>query len=163
MTLRYPLCLCLLILAFGCSKDKYSVSPGLRIKSYTANVPFNGDFNAVLVYSQKNGKLNGDSLLVIRHRYNQTPPTIEPSDTFFTQLLVGGDPANPDVDIPATNYAEFHFTLPYTVLHTIDHEIIIDGDTTKESDSLDLAFVLTDLSGRASDTVKTGKIVVKNQ
>ena len=162
MRLRYPLCFCLFIIAFGCSKDKYSVKPSLRIKSYTAEVPFNGNFNAVLVYSQKNGKLDGDSLLVIRRRYNQTPPSTQPSDTFFTQLIVG-DPSNPDVTIPASDYAEFHFSLPYTVLHTIDNLIIVNGDTTKESDSLDLGFVLTDLSGRASDTVRTGRIVVKNQ
>ncbi|MDP4130791.1 MAG: hypothetical protein Q8939_11575, partial [Bacteroidota bacterium] len=107
--------------------------------------PIGGDFNAVLEYSQKNGKINGDSLTIIRHRYNQKPvPTnIQTTDTFAT--ILNSDPA-----IPNSNSAEFSVTLAY-------NDIQIDNG---ENDTIDFRFFLTDLSGRKSDTVSTGQIVL---
>jgi hypothetical protein len=111
-------------------------------------VPSGGTFNAVLAYSQKKGKINGDSLTIIRHRYNQTPvpPQYQTSDTFLTILT--SDPAIPDA-----NSAEFSVSLDYNFIHI---------DNNDENDSIDFRFILTDLSGRKSDTPRTGMIVLLN-
>jgi hypothetical protein len=143
-----PVLLCLFLFILGCSKDKFEVNPSLRIKSYSATVPSGGTFNAVLAYSQKKGKINGDSLTIIRHRYNQTPvpPQYQTSDTFLT--ILSGDPAIPDA-----NSAEFSVSLDYNFIHI---------DNNNENDSIDFRFILTDLSGRKSDTPRTGMIVLLN-
>ncbi len=146
MRSRYPLLFSLFLFALGCSKDKFEVNPSLRIKSFTKTVPVNGTFNTVLEYSQKNGKIDGDTLLVFRHRYNQLPlpvgtPTV---DTFFTILSSSGTP------IPNSNSAEFSLNLDYINIH-------IDNG---ENDTIDFQFALIDLARRSSDTVRTGKIVI---
>ena len=145
---RIPMFFCLFLFALGCSKDKFEVNPSLRIKSFTAIVPPGGTFNAVLAYSQKKGKINGDSLTIIRHRYNLTPipPTFQTSDTFLTILT--GDPAIPDA-----NSADFSVSLDYNFIHI---------DNNNENDSIDFRFILTDLAGRKSDTARTGMIVLLN-
>ncbi|HEY4155697.1 MAG TPA: hypothetical protein VGM24_09715 [Puia sp.] len=143
---RIPLFFCLALFALGCSKDKFEVNPSLRVKSFTGVVPVGGTFNAVLEYSQKKGKIDGDTLIVYRHRYNQKPlpigtPTV---DSFYTILSGSG------ATIPDANSAEFSLDLDYTNIH-------IDNG---ENDTIDFQFALIDLAGRSSDTVRTGKIVV---
>jgi hypothetical protein len=105
--------------------------------------------HAVLEYSQKKGKISGDSLTIIRHRYNQkpvSPPDQQTNDTILT--ILNGDPDA----IPDANSAEFNVSLDYTFIH-------IDNG---ENDSIDFRFILTDLSGRKSDTVRTGMVVLLN-
>ncbi|HVY75167.1 MAG TPA: hypothetical protein VG890_10075 [Puia sp.] len=146
MHYRFPLFGCLFLFLLGCSKDKYNVNPSIRIKSYTEIVPQGGTFNTVLEYTQKKGKIEGDTLYVYRNRYNQKPlpdgvPTV---DSFYTILSGSGDA------IPDVNKAEFSLSLDYNSIH-------IDNG---ENDTIDFQFALVDLSGRSSDTVRTGKIVV---
>lgn len=145
MRSRFALFFCVLLFILGCSKDKFLDRPSIRVKSFTAVVPVGGDFQADLEYSQKKGVINGDSLTIIRHRYNLKPvPTdIQTSDTFVTQLTS-------DPQIPNSNSADFKLTLAY-------NDIQIDNG---ENDTIDFRFFLTDLSGRRSDTVKTGQIVL---
>lgn len=145
MRSRFSILFCVLFFILGCSKDKFLDKPTIRVKSFTPVVPIGGDFNAVLEYSQKKGVINGDSLTIIRHRYNLKPvPTdIQTTDTFTTILT--SDPA-----IPNSNTADFSVTLAY-------NDIQIDNG---ENDTIDFRFLLTDLSGRRSDTVRTGQIVL---
>jgi hypothetical protein len=145
MKSRLTLLIAVFLLILGCSKDKFLDKPSLRVKSFTSEVPIGGDFSAVLEYSQKKGALDGDTLTIIRHRYNAKPvPTdIQTSDTFMT--LLSGDQA-----IPNSNSADINVTLAY-------NDIQIDNG---ENDTIDFRFLLTDLSGRTSDTVKTGQIVL---
>jgi hypothetical protein len=86
---------CLLLVVLGCSKDQNSAKPSLKMKSYTDLVTPDGSFNAVLTYSQSGGNLSGDTLLIFRHRYNQTqvPPNYLTSYTFMTFL-----PQTPDAN-----------------------------------------------------------------
>lgn len=144
MSPRYPFLFCIFLFALGCSKDKFEVKPSIRIKSYTKTVQPGGNFNAVLEYSQKNGKIDGDTLIGIRHRYtisNNPSP-----DTFSTILTSAG------LQIPDANSAEFSISLDYNYLH-------ISSDSSI-NDTVDFQFALIDLAGRKSDTVRTGKIVI---
>ena len=142
MKSNYPVLFCVFLFVLGCSKDKFEVNPTIRIKSYTKTVPENGDFNAVLEFSQKNGKINGDTLIGIRHRYNPYPNPN--SDTFSTIL------SNANSPIPDGNSADFSLTLPYTYTH----------NAVNDNDTIDFQFALIDVDGRRSDTVRTGKIVI---
>jgi hypothetical protein len=134
---------CLLILVLGCSKDQNSSSPSIKMKSYTNVVTSDGSFNAVLTYSQSGGNLSGDTLTILRHRYNQlpVPPNDQTSDTFMTLLP----------QTPSSNKAEFSASLSWANI-----SYGING----ENDTFDFRFVLTDLKGNHSDTAATGKVVV---
>jgi hypothetical protein len=132
---------CIFLFMLGCSKNNQAV-PSIKVKSFTDHVPPGGNFDAVLTYSQKNGNLSGDTLFVIRHRYNQkpVPPDNQTTDTFNTIMPV----------TPSTNSAEFSLSLAYSDIH-------IDNG---ENDTIDFRFVLKDMNGKLSDTAITGKIVL---
>jgi hypothetical protein len=130
------------LFSWGCTKDN---SPGggpvIGIKSYTSAVYNDGnDFNAVITFSQKGGSPSGDSLTIIRHRYNQSYVP-NPVDTFGTRL-----PITPSVD-----KAEFTATLQWQFI-----EYGING----ENDTCDFRFVLVDLNQNHSDTVSTGTVII---
>jgi hypothetical protein len=141
MKSRLLVLFCIFLFILGCSKDNQAV-PSIKVKSFTNLVPPGGDFNAVLTYSQKNGNLSGDTLFIIRHRYNQKPILTGtlPVDTFNTIMPV----------TPSTNSAELSLSLTYVNIH-------IDNG---ENDTIDFRFVLKDMNGKLSDTAMTGKIVV---
>jgi hypothetical protein len=141
MKSRLPFLFCILLLVLGCSKDNQAV-PAIKIKSFTDQVAPNGVFNAVLTYSQKNGNMSGDTLFVIRHRFNQkpVPPDFQTSDTFNTLMPI----------TPSANSAEFTVALSYSNIH-------IDNG---ENDTIDFSFVLKDINGNLSDTATTGKVVL---
>jgi hypothetical protein len=143
MKSRILILFCFFLMALGCSKDQNSAKPSLKMKSYTDLVTPDGSFNAVLSYSQSGGNLSGDTLLIFRHRYNQTPvpPNDLTSDTFMTFL-----PQTPDA-----NKAEFSASLSWANI-----SYGING----ENDTFDFKFVLIDLKGNRSDTAATGKVVV---
>src|SRR5450432_1685800 len=105
MKSRLPVLFCIFLGLLGCSKDNNTVNPSIAIKSYSDHVPANGIFNAVLTFSQKNGSLSGDSLVVIRHRLNQTPIPVgeEKPDTFSTYLPI----------MPSTDKADFSLSLDW--------------------------------------------------
>jgi len=134
---------CFVLMVLGCSKDQNSAKPSLKVKSYTSEVTPDGSFNAVLSYSQSGGNLSGDTLMIFRHRYNQTPvpPTDMTSDTFMTFM-----PQTPDA-----SKAEFSASLSWANI-----SYGING----ENDTFDFKFVLIDLKGNRSDTAATGKVVV---
>jgi hypothetical protein len=132
---------CIFLLALGCSKDNNSAGPDISIKSYTNAVYNDGrDFNAVLNFSQKNGNISGDSLVIIRKRYNQSFVAI-PNDTFGTRLPV----------TPSATKAEFSVSLPW---FTIQYGI------NGENDTCDFRFVLLDQNMNHSDTAVTGTVII---
>jgi hypothetical protein len=143
MKSRVFILLFIFLMALGCSKDSNSGKPSLKMKSYTDLVPPDGNFTAVLSYSQSGGNLSNDTLLIFRHRYNQTPvpPNDQTSDTFMTFL-----PQTPDA-----SKAEFSASLSWANI-----SYGING----ENDTFDFKFVLVDLKGNRSDTAATGKVVV---
>ena len=130
------------LLTLGCSKDNNPTGgPTIAIKSYTSSVYNNGnDFNAVLTFSQKGGNPSGDSLTIIRHRYNQSYVAV-PVDTFGTRLPI----------VPAVDKAEFTATLAWVYI-----EYGING----ENDTCDFRFVLVDQNLKHSDTVATGTVII---
>jgi len=129
------------LLALGCTKDNNGGGPSISIKSYTSSVFNNGnDFNAVLSYSQKGGNLSGDSLVIIRRRFNQSYVS-NPRDTFSTRLPT----------TPSTDNAEFSASLAWQ-----DIEYGING----ENDTCDFRFVLIDQNMKHSDTAATGTVII---
>jgi hypothetical protein len=130
-------------MVLGCSKDNNQSAPSIKIKSYTNYVNSDGAFNAVLTYSQKSGNLSGDTLWIIRHRYNQlpVPPSDLTSDTFMTLMP----------ETPNTTSAEFSASLSWANI-----SYGING----ENDTFDFRFILIDLNGNHSDTAVTGKVIV---
>ena len=129
-------------MTFGCSKDNNKTNPTIKVKSFTSLVAPDGVFGAVLTYSQKNGNLSGDTLFIIRHRYNEkpVPPDNQTTDSFYT-IMPG---------TPNASSAEFSVNLSYSDIH-------IDNG---ENDTIGFSFILRDLNGNASDTATTGKIVL---
>jgi len=131
------------LLLLGCSKDNNSTNPSIKVKSFTDHVAPDGNFSAVLSYSQKSGSLSGDSLVIFRHRYNLTPvpPGEEKPDTFSTSL-----PMTPNVSKAEFTVSLAWFNLTYGI--------------NSENDTFDFRFVLIDGNGNHSDTTATGKVVV---
>jgi hypothetical protein len=133
---------CFFLMALGCSKNNNSTGPTIKIKTYTNQVNPDGAFNAVLSYSQNSGSLSGDSLVVLRRRFNQTQvPDDQKRDTFITLLP----------QTPNASKAEFSATLVWNFI-----QYGING----ENDSCDFRFVLIDQNGNHSDTVGTGLVVI---
>jgi hypothetical protein len=141
---RSPLCLfCLFLLALGCSKGNSSTGgPSISVKDYTNAVPNGGTFQADLTFSQSGGNISGDSLVIIRRRYNQVPvPAGEERDTFGTRLP----------STPSASKANFNAQLAWE-----DIEYGIDG----ENDTCDFRFVLIDQNSKPSDTATTGIVII---
>jgi hypothetical protein len=143
MKSKLPLLFFMYFLALGCSKDNNGAAPSISMKSYTDHVSNGNSFGATLSYSQKNGTLAEDSLIIIRRWYNHTPfpPGVAVIDTFLTFMP----------DMPNTSSAEFNVNIAYENLYV---------DLGGEADTIDLRFVLTDYNGNHSDTATTGKIVI---
>jgi hypothetical protein len=142
------LCLiCIFSLVLGCSKNSSSAGgPVISIKSYSDYVPNGGEFDADLSFSQSDGNISGDSLVILRRRYNvnTTVPAGQERDTFITTLPI----------TPKTGKADFNATLYWE-----DIEYGIDGD----NDTCDFRFVLIDQNSKHSDTAATGKVIILQQ
>lgn len=130
------------LITLGCSKDQNQIGPTIKLKSYTDQVVNGSFFTAQLSYSQKNGNISGDSLVILRRRYNQTQvPPDQQRDTFITTL-----PQTPDA-----SKAEFTASLDWSII-----QYGIDG----ENDTCDFRIILIDQKGNHSDTVTTGKVII---
>ena len=133
---------CVFLLVLGCTKNQNQTGPTIKLKSNTGYVSNGNVFNAVLSYSQNSGNLSGDSLVILRRRYNLTPvPPDQVRDTFITTLP----------QTPNTSTAEFSASLDWTII-----QYGING----ENDTCDFRFVLIDQKGNHSDTVTTGKVII---
>ncbi len=134
---------CTMFMVLGCSKDNNSTVPAISIKSFTDHVVAGGAFNAVLNYTQSGGNFTGDTLLILRHRFNAkpVPPDNQTSSDSVNTLMP---------NTPNTDKAEFSVSLSYENIH-------IDNG---ENDTISFSFILFDAKGKHSDTATTGKIVL---
>ena len=79
MKLRTSVCLVLLILSFGCSKDKFTTIPQVDAKSISPDLVFQGDIiKFVSKFTDKEGDL--DSVLIVYKWYADN--TVTYVDTF---------------------------------------------------------------------------------
>lgn len=128
-------------MVLGCSKDNNQGKPSISLKSYTDAVYNDGrDFNAILTFKQTNYNISGDSLVVIRRRYNQSYVDV-PNDTFPTRLPY----------FPNDPTGEFTVKLLWLYL-----QYGVNG----ENDTCDFRFVLIDQNSIHSDTVSTGQVII---
>jgi hypothetical protein len=146
MKSRLLVLFCIFFMILGCSKDGNQSKPSIKLVSYDAVVLPNSVFNAHFTFSQSGGSISGDSLFIIYHRYNRS--LIPPDDdrgNFDTTLLA---------ETPPASKAEFTVNLDWSFL---------SYGINDENDTIDLSFILTNLAGKRSDTVKTSKIIVVYQ
>jgi hypothetical protein len=146
MKLKLPVLLCILFIAFGCSKDNNSSIPNIKLESYNSEVDPDGIFRGQFSYSQSKGNLTGDSLVIHYHRYNESQI---PDEDLRPDSLITNMPSTPNA-----NKAEFTVDLSWVAL---------SYGINNENDTIDLSFVLVDPQGNHSDTVKTGKVIVVYQ
>jgi hypothetical protein len=143
MKFRSLILFCLIALGlFACNKDKYQTKPQISLTSINSLVPVNGDIDAILQFTQKNGRLGQGTFSSIRVRLNQDP------------LLPGEGNADtvvlPIPDFPDKNQGQFQFTPGYSYLH----------ESGSENDTFLFKFSVVDRVGNKSDTLTTGKVVV---
>jgi len=133
-------------MALGCSKDGNQSTPNIKLTSYDAVVLPNSIFNAHFTFSQSGGSISGDTLFIIYHRYNRSLiPTDEDRGSYDTTLLA---------ETPDASKADFTVNLDWSFL---------SYGINNENDTIDLSFILMNLAGKHSDTVKTSKIIVVYQ
>jgi hypothetical protein len=146
MKSRLIVLFCIFFLALGCSKDNNTTKPTIKVISYSSQVRPGESFEAKLSFSQSSGNISGDTLVILYHRLNQS--------------VVPPDDLRPDADTtfmpetPGSDKAEFTASLLWDY---------ISYGINNENDTVEFGFVLIDLNGNRSDTVKTGKVIVLQQ
>ena len=133
----------LLVILFGCGKDKFETKPRLEIKAYSDKDIFQGQSLRIrLNYFDKEGDLNGAPVIGILRRLNQIPlgPLQDKVDTFRKTLP----------DFPSKDNGEISFELPFDFLK----------ESLVENDTIMFRFAVEDLAGNKSDTVDSDPVVV---
>jgi hypothetical protein len=132
----------LLFLALACNKDQYQTKPQITIESINTIIPVGGGMQAMLKFTQKDGKLGQGTFIAIRNRLNiqGLPPGTSSTDTLVS----------PIPEFPDKNDGEFQFTLDYTYLHQSD----------TQNDTIIFKFAVVDRVGNKSDTIPSPQIVV---
>lgn len=131
------------MILFGCGKDKFETKPRLEIKSYSEKHIFPGQSLLIRInYYDKEGDLNGSPVIGILRRLNQLPLPIgqDKIDTFRNTLP----------DFPSKDNGEISFELPYDFLK----------ESLVENDTIMFRFAVEDLAGNKSDTVDSDQIVI---
>ena len=132
------------ILFAACGKDKFETKPKIEFAEYDKIVVPNSLFSARINYFDKEGDLNGGSLVALRVRLNNNPP-IAPSQykpELYTYVLP---------DFPAKDKAEILFQLPHSSL----------DESPTLNDTMLFKFVVTDKAGNESDTLVSDIIVAR--
>ncbi|HMH34384.1 MAG TPA: hypothetical protein VK543_15205 [Puia sp.] len=134
----------LVLLGVTCNKSKYQTKPQISIESINSPVPVGGSMQAMLKFTQKDGKLGQGSFIAIRNRLNQQqlPPGTASADTLVS----------PIPEFPDKNEGEFQFTLDYTYLHQSD----------TQNDTIRFKFAVVDRVGNKSDTISSPIIVIES-
>lgn len=133
----------LVIILFGCGKDKFETKPKLEIKDYSSRDIFQGmSLRIRLNYFDKEGDLNGAPVIGVLRRLNQVPLPVgqDKVDTFRTTLP----------DFPAKDNGEISFELPYDFLK----------ESLVENDTIMFRFAVEDRAGNKSDTVDSDQVVI---
>lgn len=130
------------ILFAACSKDKFETKPKIEFAEYDKIIAPNGILNFRLTYYDKEGDLDGGSLVALRVRLNNNPP-IAPSQ-YKPELYTYTLPA-----FPSKDKAELSFQLPHSSL----------DESPTLNDTMLFKIVVTDRAGNESDTLVSDKIV----
>ncbi len=133
----------LLMIAFGCSKDKYQTKPQISIKSYDPDkiIPVNGQMTIKFNYTDKEGDLADGQFVYYPKRVNQIPYSIPYVDSVVTPL---------DSDIPDKESGEIELRLDWLNLQ----------QSYDETDTVMLYFVLVDRAGNRSDSIASDRFAV---
>jgi hypothetical protein len=133
-------------LIISCGKSSYTTKPQITVESITSIVPFGGNLEAKIQYTQKTGDLGDGTLIAIRNRLNVNPP--RGSGNSSPDSLTYSIPS-----FPNTKKGEIDFTLEYDYLNQ-GH---LDNDT------IVFKFAVIDAAGNKSDTITSNKIVILSQ
>ncbi len=138
----------LVIIAFACTKDKFTTEPQVTVKSISPSVVFSGD---ILIMKGKYTDLEGDidSVLVVYKWYNGA--TVVRKDTFrypFAPLDVP----------PKTQEADIDVTFEYNTNNHPDLRFLpgVSKDTTAS-----LGLILKDKSSHRSNYSESSQIRLK--
>lgn len=135
-----------LILLTACGKDKFETKPTIKIKSATEFVNVGESFSAILNFTDKEGDV--DSVIyVIRERINQGGKRMVSDDYPVPQF-------------PNTSKGEIQVTLDYSLQLTQGFTALVLGGV-KQSDTMNIKFVLKDRANNLSDTAIVSKVVIK--
>jgi hypothetical protein len=138
-------CAAIFLLVISCSKNSYTTKPQISIESITTTVAHNGQLQAKLKFTDKQGDLGQGTFTAYRVRLNTFP--ITPDDSVATNY------AEPIPDFPDKSLGEFQFNLDAGQMQ----------EHTTVNDTLQLKFFVTDRGGNTSDTITSPVIVVLYQ
>lgn len=136
----------LVVIAFACTKDKFTTEPQVSVKSISPSVVFNGD---IITMKGKYTDLEGDidTVLVVYKWYDGA--TVVKNDTFrypFSPLDVP----------PKTQEADINVTFAYNNTNNPPYLPGVSKDTTAS-----LGLILKDKSSHRSNYSESDKIRLK--
>jgi hypothetical protein len=135
----------LIVLIFVSCGKGLTTKPQISIESINTLIPVNGQLQAKLKFTDKQGDLGGGTFTAVRVRMNILPfPTADSLNTIYPDSIP---------DFPNNSKGEFEFDLDASVFQ----------EQTLRNDSLVLKFVVTDRAGNMSDTVTSPLIVALYQ
>jgi hypothetical protein len=138
------LSLLLVIIFVSCGKG-LTTKPQISIESINTLIPVNGQLQAKLKFSDKQGDLGGGTFTAVRVRMNLLPfPTADSLNTIYQDSIP---------DFPNNSKGEFEFDLDASVFQ----------EQTLRNDTLVLKFIVTDRAGNMSDTLTSPLIVALYQ
>ncbi|MBC8034528.1 MAG: hypothetical protein H7Y03_10305 [Chitinophagaceae bacterium] len=134
----------LIIFIVACSKDKFQSKPTLELKSIgEKTVPLNGTLKIELEYTDKEGDIAGDTILVFKVRNN-----LREAATLVRPVLDYLLP--PETPNKRTGVIEL----------IMANRDLVASDAPIENDSLTMRFVLKDNASNVSDTLDVEDIVI---
>ena len=144
MKFIFFICTIFFLLSTSCTKSS-SGKPVITIQSINTVIPYNGELDAYLKFTDSKGGLSGGSFTTIIKNLNQAP--ISPGDS-LTDSITSIIP-----NFPNTHTGQLEFTLPANSFH----------EHATQNDTVQLKFFATDAAGVGSDTVLSPVIVVLYQ
>jgi hypothetical protein len=132
----------LFLLYVSCSKNSYTTKPQISIESINTTIAHDGQLNAMLKFTDKQGDLGGGTFTAIIVSLNQQPPINALIDTLPETVP----------SFPNHSLGEFQYTLDASRLE----------QHTTQNDTLKMRFCVVDRAGNASDTITSPLIVVLN-
>jgi hypothetical protein len=130
------------LLAVSCSKSG-SGKPEISIQSINTIIPYSGELDAVLKFTDKKGDLGNGTFTAIIVNLNQQPPTNLLADTIVSAIP----------SFPSNTSGQLEFTLPAGNFQ----------EHATQNDTLRIRFSATDASGISSDTILSPIIVALYQ
>jgi hypothetical protein len=143
----------ILAIVVSCNKDKFQSKPQITIKSTSGKVVDNGQSLRVeLEYTDQEGDVD-DTIVVKKERINQRRVTTTIRDIIYLTVP----------EFPNKTKAVISLDLEYQnhLISALNPPTVLGSNPPqKESDTLNLKFVLKDKGGNESDTVVLNGVVV---